>query len=86
MLSILESNKFPNGCAKAITKRVGAMKLGVDSHDFMMEEIFRNLSPHELMTNMVNVCPRFRDIIIGMFRVKFQHSYWKQIKFTEMPY
>ena len=52
----------------------------------MMEEIFGNLSPHELMTNMVNVCPRFRDVIIGMFRAKFQHSYWKQIKFTEMPY
>ena len=41
MIPISDSNKLPNGCAKAIAKRMGAMKLSEDSHDFIMEEIFR---------------------------------------------
>ena len=49
-----------------------------------LEEIFGNLSPYELMTNMVEVCTKFRDVIIRMFRAKFNHPLWKQIKFTEM--
>ena len=41
MIPISDSNKLPNGCAKAIAKRMGAIKLSEDSHDFIMEEIFR---------------------------------------------
>ena len=38
---ISESNKLPNGCAKASATRKGAMKLDIETHDFIMEEIFR---------------------------------------------
>ena len=38
---ISDSNKLPNGCAKASATRQGAMKLSADSHDFIMEEIIR---------------------------------------------
>lgn len=41
MIPMSESNKLPNGCAKAVAKRMGAMKLSEDSHDFIMEEMFR---------------------------------------------
>ena len=41
MIPISDSNKLPNGCAKASATRQGAMKLDADSHDFVMEEIFR---------------------------------------------
>ena len=41
MIPISESNKLRNGCAKAVAQRMGAMKLSEESHDFIMEEIFR---------------------------------------------
>ena len=39
--AIGENNPVPNTCAKASTTRKGAKKVSVESHDFIMAEIFR---------------------------------------------
>ena len=39
--AIAENNLLPNSCAKASATRKGVKKLAIESHDFIMTEIFR---------------------------------------------
>ena len=66
------------------SKKIRRKRFLEDLPNEVLEQIFGDLSPYDLMKNVVEVCPRFKEIVIKMFSREFDKPLWKEIKFTEI--